>query len=227
MIRYKKQLVYKLLFIVLILLAIIAYRFLFYYFTYSRDAYASADVIDISSSVSGQVSDVFVQDNQYVAAKQALLEVKSTIARAPANGYVTNVTVQKGDYIQAGDNLFALIQNDRWWVIARYRETVIRRIHIGDKVRITFDLYPDKVFHGIVQSIGWGINRKETSSEAAQSSLEYLKPTEDWIQIAQRFPVKIVLTDVDPNYPLRIGASAYTYIYADSYKNSLATIDKQ
>lgn len=331
LLNLSKKTIYRLLFIAILLAFILAYRFLFYYFTYSRDAYAYANVVNISSVVSGHISRVLIKDNQYVKADQPLVQLdpapfqyavnqakallseakithqnaQSTIAqyidkvtekqtaldtardhlqryqelykqnaisqitvsnaqakvktaqaalasakqllanmqrqfnqnaidaataklhtaeynlqhstiRAPSAGYVTNVYLRAGNYINAGDDLFALIESDTWWIIARYRETVIRRIQPGDNVHIKFDMYPGKAFHGTVQSIGWGINRRQASNEAAESGLEYLKPTEDWIQIAQRFPVRIQIDDLSRDYPLRIGATAYTYVHVDN-----------
>ena len=328
--KISKQWLYRLIFLLIVIIAIIAYRFLFYYLTYSRDAYVYANVVNISSVVSGNITEVLIKDNQQVNADQALVQLdpapfryaveqakaqlqtakvnyenaKNTIKqyadivteketalntardhlkryqalykqklipqitiinteaqvqaasaavasakqelmitqqefnenaiiaakaklkaaqydldhatiRAPTKGYITNVYLRKGNYIHAGDDLFALVESDRWWVIARYRETVIRRIHPGNKVHVHIDMYPNQNFQGIVQSIGWGINRRQSSNEAAQSSLEYLKPTEDWIQIAQRFPVRILLTDLNSKHPLRIGATAYTYIHVN------------
>ena len=74
------------------------------------------------------------------------------------------------------------------------------------------DMYPGKVFHGHVKSIGWGINRVQ-SGNVAPSTLVYLEATEDWIRIAQRFPVRIYIDDLTDEYPMRIGASATTITY--------------
>ncbi len=131
---------------------------------------------------------------------------------APADGYVTNFNTREGQYIKAGDGLFALVETKEWWVVTRYKETAIRLIKPGDKAEITIDMYPGKIFHGHVNSIGWGINRVQ-SGNVAPSTLTYLEPTEDWIRIAQRFPVRIDIDDVSDEYPLRIGASAVTATY--------------
>lgn len=135
-----------------------------------------------------------------------------TLVRAPAEGYITNFNLRRGQYISRGQGLFALVETSRWWVVTRYRETAIRLIHPGDRVRITIDMYPGKVFQGHVHSIGWGINRVQ-SGAVAPSTLAYLEATEDWIKIAQRFPVRIYIDDLSTDYPLRIGASATTKVY--------------
>ncbi len=150
--------------------------------------------------------------NRKAQVRKAKYYLDHTTVYAPSNGYVTNFYMRVGDYVVAGEGQFALVQSDEWWVITRYRETTLRHLKIGDKVDIFVDMYPDKTFHGYVESIGWGINRVQASSNAANSTLPYLQPTEYWIRIAQRFPVRIRITNVDPNYPLRIGANAKTVV---------------
>lgn len=144
--------------------------------------------------------------------KKARYLYNHTLVRAPAEGYITNFNLRRGQYIQEGQGLFALVETRRWWVVTRYRETALRLIKPGDKVRIRIDMYPGKVFHGHVHSIGWGINRVQAGA-VAPSTLTYLEATEDWIKIAQRFPVRIYFDDLSPDYPLRIGASATTKTY--------------
>jgi membrane fusion protein (multidrug efflux system) len=143
---------------------------------------------------------------------QARYLLSHTALIAPEDGYITNFNVRVGQYINPGKGLFALVETRRWWVVTRYRETSIRLIKPGDKADITIDMYPGKVFHGHVNSLGWGINRVQSGS-VAPSTLEYMEATEDWIRIAQRFPVRIYIDDVSEDYPLRIGASAETVTY--------------
>lgn len=163
-----------------------------------------------------KIAQTNLDDSPILAAQaelaQAFYMLNHTILHAPEDGYITNFNVRVGQYIKPGEGLFALVETKLWWVVTRYRETAIRLIKPGDKAKITIDMYPGKVFHGHVNSIGWGINRVQSGS-VAPSTLEYLEATEDWIRIAQRFPVRIYIDDVSDDYPLRIGASAETVTY--------------
>ncbi|WP_133126797.1 HlyD family secretion protein [Legionella nagasakiensis] len=154
--------------------------------------------------------------NEVLAAKAAYSKAHylyhHTTLYAPENGYITNFNIRHGQYIKKGQGLFALVETKYWWVVSRYRETAIRLIKIGDKAKITLDMYPGKTFHGHVESIGWGINRVQ-AGEVAPSTLTYMEATEDWIKIAQRFPVRIFFDEIDEKYPLRIGANATTTTY--------------
>ena len=163
-----------------------------------------------------KIAQTNLDDNQILAAQaeldQANYLLNHTTLIAPEDGYVTNFNLRKGQYIQTGQGLFALVETQQWWVVTRYRETAIRLIKPGDKAKIMIDMYPGKVFHGHVNSVGWGINRVQTGN-VAPSTLVYLEATEDWIRIAQRFPVRIYIDDLTDEYPMRIGASATTITY--------------
>jgi multidrug efflux system membrane fusion protein len=213
---------------VLLILGFAAYRYFAYYDTRSSDAYVSAHVVNMAALVSGPITQIYVKENQPVKKGDKLIEIdpmpneyalnqanylpKYTTLVAPEDGYITNFNLRVGQYIKAGNGLFALIETKQWWVVTRYRETAIRLIKPGDKAKIMIDMYPGKVFHGHVESIGWGINRVQQGN-AAPSTLLYLEATEDWIRIAQRFPVIIYIDDLTQNYPMRIGASATTITY--------------
>ncbi len=163
-----------------------------------------------------KIADIHFDDNEMLEAQAALNEARylydHTVIKAAVDGYVSNFNLRQGQYVTRGEGLFALIDTQKWWVLTRYRETALRLIKPGDKATIWVDMYPGKRFHGHVESIGWGINRDQ-SGPVVQSTLPYLEPTEDWIKIAQRFPVRIYFDDVGDDYPMRIGASATTVTY--------------
>ncbi|WP_392536863.1 efflux RND transporter periplasmic adaptor subunit [Legionella sp. 227] len=163
-----------------------------------------------------RIAQTNLDDNEILAAQAELAQANylldHTTLVAPDDGYITNFNLRVGQYIKVGEGLFAFIETKQWWVVTRYRETAIRLIQPGDKAKIMIDMYPGKVFHGHVDSIGWGINRVQ-SGNVAPSTLVYLEATEDWIRIAQRFPVRIYIDDLTDEYPMRIGANATTITY--------------
>ncbi|MCW8400232.1 efflux RND transporter periplasmic adaptor subunit [Legionella sp. PATHC038] len=163
-----------------------------------------------------RIAQTNLDDNEILAAQAELAQANylldHTTLVAPDDGYITNFNLRVGQYVEVGEGLFAFIETKQWWVVTRYRETAIRLIQPGDKAKIMIDMYPGKVFHGHVDSIGWGINRVQ-SGNVAPSTLVYLEATEDWIRIAQRFPVRIYIDDLTDEYPMRIGANATTITY--------------
>lgn len=180
----------------------------------AQGAHQTENIVQVEHQLKSTQQTIL--DNRIAAAQAMLAEANylysNTTVLAPADGYVSNVQIHEGEYVQQGQGVFALIETKKWWVFSRYRETAIRLIKPGDKATITLLMYPGKVFHGHVESISWGINREEGRA-VASSTLTNLQPTENWVKIAHRFPVRITIDDVSPQYPLRVGASATTTTY--------------
>ena len=136
-----------------------------------------------------------------VAVNQAKLNLSYTTITAPAAGVVSQFTLRVGNMVASGLNLFALVENNFWWVNANFKETDLARIKPGQGAAINVDIYPSYTFKGFVQSISRG-------SGAAFSILPPENATGNWVKVVQRFPVKVVITNLNPRYPLRVGASA-------------------
>lgn len=135
----------------------------------------------------------------------ARLDLEWTQVTAPADGYVSRLTLRVGDVVQPDEQLFPFIESDHWWVHANFKETSVAGIKPGMPASITIDSYGDRVFHGEVESI----------SSAAAASFALLPPqntTGNWVKVTQRIPVRIRLKDTDPEYPYRFGASAQVTI---------------
>ena len=61
--------------VVIVCIALIAYRYFAYYDTRSSDSYVSANVINVAPLVSGPISKIYIGDNQNVTKGQKLLEI--------------------------------------------------------------------------------------------------------------------------------------------------------
>lgn len=132
---------------------------------------------------------------------QAALDLKNTHIIAPTNGYIVNLTARPGTMLRQGVAAFAIVDVSEWWVEANFKETQLKRIRTGQPATIVVDIYPNHTFHGIVENVSYG-------SGTAFSLFPPENATGNWVKVTQRFPVKIVITDPHPDYPLRVGASA-------------------
>jgi len=131
----------------------------------------------------------------------AKLNLSYTHITAPADGYVTNFELRKGSMVGAGQTIFEFVESHCWYVYANYKETQLGRIQANQLAKIKLDMYPKHTFHGYVASI----------SDASGDVFSLLPPenaTGNWVKVTQRFPVKIIITDADDKYPLRVGASS-------------------
>lgn len=128
--------------------------------------------------------------------------VNKTTIVAPVAGHIAKRFVSAGDVIKAGRPLLQMVQLDKVWVAANFKETQLRNLHIGQPAKIVSDLYGDEVvYEGTV--IGTG-----TGTGAAFSLLPAQNATGNWLKIVQRVPVRIALEgDMIKKYPLPLGTS--------------------
>lgn len=134
------------------------------------------------------------------AVEQAKLNLSYTHVYAPADGKIAKFKLQPGQTVVAYQSLFSLVETSTWWATANMKETDLNRIKPGQKAIIHVDMYPNTVFHGVVASI----------SPGSGSSFALLPPENasgNWVKVTQRFPVRVNIKHLDPNFPLRIGAS--------------------
>jgi membrane fusion protein (multidrug efflux system) len=132
----------------------------------------------------------------------ARLQLSYTKIVAPSSGLVSKLSVEVGQFVQAGQPLLAIAVDSSVWVTANFKETDIREIHPGEPVEISVDTYPDALFHGRVESLAGATGAKF-------SLLPPDNATGNFVKVTQRVPVKIVLDGKsDPKHPLRPGMSA-------------------
>ncbi|MDB5870592.1 MAG: HlyD family efflux transporter periplasmic adaptor subunit [Ramlibacter sp.] len=141
---------------------------------------------------------------QAAAAKvrEAWLASQRAALPAPVDGYVAKRTVQLGQRVAAGAPLMSLIPLNQVWVDANFKEVQLRKIRLGQPVKLTADVYGKKVeFRGTVAGLGAGTG-------AAFALLPAQNATGNWIKVVQRVPVRVSL---DPKQvaasPLRVGLS--------------------
>ena len=130
------------------------------------------------------------------ALRDAELKVSYCKIFAPCDGTVTNLQIAPGSYAGTGEQIFSLVDDSVWFVLANFRETDLRRIRAGQEARVFLMSQRDKPVGGIVQGIPKAVFPLGTSSQAApggEGVFSRVQPTFDFIQLAQRFPVRILL----------------------------------
>ena len=143
---------------------------------------------------------------------QARLNLARTQVRAPTNGYVTNLNLHVGDYLNAGSPVLALVNSDAFYVAGYFEETKLKHIRVGDRVRVML-MGADAPLFGRVASIANGIQDRElTSSQDGQ--LANVNPTFQWVRVAQRIPVRIQLDPLPSQVRLVAGQTARVEILA-------------
>jgi membrane fusion protein, multidrug efflux system len=130
---------------------------------------------------------------------QAKLNLSYTTVTADQPGRVVNLSGAVGQYAQAGTNLTMFVP-DEIWVVANYKETQLDRMRPGQPVDIEIDAYPERAFHGHLDSV-------QPGSGPAFSLLPPENATGNYVKIVQRVPVKLILDNPPTDVSLGPGMS--------------------
>jgi membrane fusion protein (multidrug efflux system) len=139
---------------------------------------------------------------------QAKLNLSYTTVVAPVTGIVGKKTVEVGQNISPGEQLMAVVPLDDIWVTANFKETQLRRMKPGQRVRFSVDAY-EREYAGKVTGV----------AGASGSKFSLLPPenaTGNYVKVVQRIPVRI---DIDPgqnqDHRLRPGMSVDPRVYVN------------
>ena len=146
----------------------------------------------------------------------AKLDLKRTKLLSTVNGFVTNLDVQEGTYVQAGAPVVALIDADSLYVEGYFEETKLASIHPGDPATISL-MGESENLKGRVQSVAGGIYDRERS--VGSNLLKNINPTLNWVRLVQRIPVRIAIEEKPKQVRLVVGQTATITIHAVDRKN--------
>ena len=114
------------------------------------------------------------------------LDIAAHTVEGPLAGVVSKVFVEAGEHVEPGQRI-ALVHDPREvYVEANIRETEVRKLALGQRVRIEVDAYPDHRFEGTVSAIG-------LAATSTFALLPSAKPGGSFTKVTQRFPVRIAL----------------------------------
>jgi multidrug resistance efflux pump len=141
--------------------------------------------------------------------RQARVNLGRTRILSPADGWVTNLLAQQGDYASAGQNLISLTNANSFWVDGYFEETSVGPIHVGDLAEVKLMGYR-QVVRGHVESLARGINVANAQPDG--QGVATVNPVFTWVRLAQRIPVRIQIDHVPPSVVLVAGMTATVQI---------------
>jgi len=180
--------------------------------THARDALAQASAAVTASQSTraqtlAQIQGTNVADNPEVLAAEARVRNAAvTLIHmrliAPVSGVVAQRSVEVGEEVSPGTALMMVVPLAEVWVDANFKEIQLRRMRIGQPVRVTADVYGGSVtYHGRIAGLAAG-------SGSAFALLPPQNASGNWIKIVQRVPVRVELDRKELEaHPLRIGLS--------------------
>lgn len=129
----------------------------------------------------------------------AKLDLQRTVIRAPADGWVTNLNVHTGEFINRGATSVALVKQNSFYILAYMEETKLEGIRPGYRVQIT-PLGSNRILRGSVDSISAGVTNASSTSDS--KGMATVDSNLEWVRLAQRVPVRIRLDEQMGNlYP--------------------------
>lgn len=133
--------------------------------------------------------------------EKAALLLKKTAVQAPISGVVSRMRLEPGEWVEEGEPVFTIVDQDRSWIEANLKETQLTHVEVGQRVVIDIDSYPDVTWSGRVASI----------SAATGAEFALIPPQNasgNWVKVVQRLPVRIEIDPADDLPPLRAGMTA-------------------
>lgn len=150
----------------------------------------------------------------------ARLNLERTVVYAPRDGLITDLRVDQGNFAATGAALMTFIAIHDTWIVADLSENNLGNVDAGDRVEVTFDVQPGKVYKGRVRQAGYGV---EVNSNAL-GTLPTIDNDRNWLRAEQRFPVTIDFETGDQaRSDLRVGSQASVIVYTgdNSLMNAL------
>jgi multidrug efflux system membrane fusion protein len=135
-------------------------------------------------------------------------DLNKTFVRAPCDGRITALDIAAGEFAATGHPLFTIIDTEHWYAIGNFRETDLAGMEPGQRATVYVMAQPSRPLRGQVDSLGWGV---ASDVSATIGGLPHVERTLNWVRIAARFPVRILL-DAPPDDLMRFGATAVVVI---------------
>ncbi len=139
----------------------------------------------------------------------AKLQLSYSVITSAANGVAAKKNIQVGQLVQAGQSLFAVVNDTNSYIVANFKETQLDKMKQGQKVDVKIDAFPGEKITGKVYSF----------SGATGARFSLLPPdnaTGNFVKVIQRVPVRIAMS-LPPDFvsKLRPGMSAKVTVYLD------------
>ncbi|WP_434115373.1 multidrug transporter subunit MdtN [Paraburkholderia caffeinilytica] len=192
----------------------------------ARTAYRAAQAELAAAQAQARQAEAGVSSVAALVAQRAVLTAEISTAqlnleyatvRAPFDGRVVELRTSVGQFVSAQKPVFTLIDTRHWYVIANLRENELGNIRPGTRATVYLMSNTGIRFSGSVDSVGFGVDPQDGGSTA--NGLPNIQRSINWVHVAQRFPVKILVDHPDPQL-FRIGTSAVAVLQPERRDNN-------
>ena len=146
-----------------------------------------------------------------IEVQEAELNLSYARVTAPEAGRITRKAAEKGNYVQVGQNLMALVPS-YLYVIANFKESQLANLRTNQPARITIDSLASRTFAAHVESV-------QAGSGARFSLLPPENAVGNYVKVVQRVPVKLVFDEALPDdQVLGPGMSVVPSVHVTSFE---------
>ena len=163
-----------------------------------RDAKRNRALEDLIAAETVEIGDTQVKRAEAALkiAEAALgvahLDLRRTTVLSPVDGYLSDQTMRVGDHVRVGTPVLSIVDTQYLRVEGYFEETKLHAIEIGQPVDIQI-MGESQHLRGHVQSIAAGIEDRDRAR--GNSLLPNINPSFNWVRLAQRIPVRVVLDE--------------------------------
>ena len=175
----------------------------------------------VLADLSGDVALPIEQHPLYLQAMakrdRAAFDLSHSAVRAPIAGALSHVALEVGEYVEAGDSVFALVASGAPWIEVNLKEIHLTYVRVGQMATVVVDAYPDERWNARVESI----------SPATGAEFALLPPqnaTGNWVKVVQRVPLRLVFVDPRDTSRLRAGMTVTVSIDTERERDLASVI---
>ena len=144
-------------------------------------------------------------------AKEALVDLNSTVITSPVNGIIANRVVEPGVYMKNGWPMMSIVPVEDVWVIANFKETQITNFKVGQNAKFKPDSFPNLKFDAMIESLS-----PTTGAEFA--ILPSQNATGNWVKVVQRVPVRLKINSKNDFSKLKVGMTVSVLVNTEFKK---------
>jgi membrane fusion protein (multidrug efflux system) len=159
----------------------------------AKEAEVRAQKLSLQEAEAGLAEAQAALGQAQAALKQALWAESKGEIRAPMSGLVARIFVRPGDFAAPGRPVLAMYDPATRYVEARFEETKVKRLAVGQKARLKVDALPGLALSGTIRRI--------TPAAAQEFALIPRDVTAgEFTKVTQRVPVELVIDGLE-NHP--------------------------
>ena len=169
----------------------------------------------------GGKRNVVVQNHPLYLKQKAVingikLNIRKSTIRADKDGFVANMNLEKGEVVRPGQKLFVVVQQDKIYVEANFKETQITNLKIGQEGEFIPDSFPNLKFKTEIESLS-----PATGSEFA--ILPAQNASGNWVKVVQRVPIILKIKESsslnNPYSKLKVGMTVSVIVNTEFKKD--------